>query len=471
MSTVSTIAEAAAALRDGSVTSLALTERALACAEQHDGAVGSYVRMFSETALAVAAAADSELAAGRDHGPLHGIPLGVKDIISTEESPTTAQSVVHDSSWHPADAVVVQRLRAAGAVITGKLTTMEFAIGGPDASKPFPIPRNPWNLDHWAGGSSSGSGSAVAAGMVLGALGTDTAGSIRIPSAFCGITGLMPTFGRVPKSGCVPLGYTLDHIGPMTRSAEDCALMLNAMAGYDRSDPTCLDVPVDDYLAGLTGDLDGVTVGVASLVGASGPLADPSVDAVFAAAVDALTSRGARVVEIELPLYEEMRAANMVIMLSEALAYHQGDLASRWSDYFATTRALISGALSFTGADYVQAQRVRRVAQQRMADVFAQVDLVATPTCAAGATSLEASDLAEPDAMRTIHTQYWDCIGNPAVSVPMGFTPDGLPLGLQIAARPLAEALALRAADAYQHATDWHRRVPPMVAEPDLSAA
>jgi len=201
-----TITDAAAALRAGEVTSVELVQHAIDVSAAVDDKVGSFIRRFDEQALAAAAVADEALAAGVEVGPLHGIPLGIKDIIQTSEAPATAQSLILDPAWSSAgqDAAVVDRLRGAGGIVLGKLTTMEFAIGVPDASKPFPIPRNPWNLDHWAGGSSSGSGSAVSTGAVLGALGTDTGGSIRIPAAFCGITGMKQTFGRVPKSGCVP---------------------------------------------------------------------------------------------------------------------------------------------------------------------------------------------------------------------------------------------------------------------------
>ena len=472
MTASSTITETAARLRRRETSSVALTEEAIAAVDAHDGEVGSFVSRFDDQARASAAQADRELLAGHDRGPLHGIPFGVKDIITTREGPTTAQSLVHDSSWNHEDAVVVARLREAGAVITGKLTTMEFAIGAPDDTKPYPVPRNPWDLDHWAGGSSSGSASAVSTGMVFGALGTDTAGSIRIPAAYCGITGLMPTFGRVPKSGCVPLGYTLDHIGPMARSAQDCAAVLQVIAGYDGSDPTAADVAVDDLTAGLPDDLRGMRIGVSTLGEYADGASDPAAEGVFAEAVSALEEAGATTVSIDLPLYAEMCAANMVIMLSEALAYHLPDLRTRWNDYFAETRALVSAGLAFTGADYVQAQRVRMVAQQQMSEMYRTVDLVATPTCSTGASSLTHTiDVVDGDDFRTIFTQYWDCIGNPAMSVPMGFTGNGLPLGLQLAGRPFDEASTLRAGAAFQRLTDWHRRVPPMVRATDRESA
>jgi aspartyl-tRNA(Asn)/glutamyl-tRNA(Gln) amidotransferase subunit A len=316
-----TISEAQQALRDGTVTATDLLQRSIDAADAHDEALGIYIERYDDTAMAAAAAIDTALAAGDDPGPLAGIPLGIKDIISTVEGVTTAQSLVLDREWGTTigDAVVVHRLRAAGAVITGKLTTMEFATGVPDASKPFPIPRNPWDTDFCTGGSSSGTGNGVAVGAMLGGLGTDTGGSIRIPAAFCGITGLKATFGRVPKSGCVPLGYSLDNIGPMARSARDCAVMLGALAGHHASDACASDVPTEDYEAALTGDLDGLTIGVDRLLGRS-PVRDEAVDAALDAAIAALESLGATVVDITLPLYDELNAAVRITSRSEAFA-------------------------------------------------------------------------------------------------------------------------------------------------------
>ncbi|GAA1504295.1 amidase [Nocardioides humi] len=459
-----TLTGVAAALRAGTVTSVELVQRAVAVADAQDAAVGMFVDRYTESALAAAEAADADLAAGREVGPLHGIPLGIKDIITTREGVTTGQSLVHDRDAMSGDAVVVDRLRSAGGIVLGKLTTMEFAIGAPDETKPFPIPRNPWHLEHWAGGSSSGSGSSVATGAVLGALGTDTGGSIRIPASFCGISGLMPTFGRVPKSGCIPLGYSLDHIGPMARSARDCAVMLEVMAGYDASDLCAIDVPADDYsgaLSGdLSGDLSGVRIGVDRLARISGAYEDPSLPAAFDAAVAVLEARGATVVEVEVPFYAEMSTADMVIMLSEAFAYHRPDLQSRWEDYFAALRKIVGMAVFYTAADVVQAQRARTVGIRALNAVYETVDLIVTPTAAGGAMSFE--DLAQGllGLRNPSFTGYWDTTGNPVLSVPMGFTAGGLPLGLQVAGRPFEEALVLRAGDAYQQATDWHLRVP-----------
>lgn len=459
-----TITDAAAALRAGDVTCVQLVEQAIEIGDATDHRVGSFLNRFNEQALAAAQAADAALTAGAGVGPLHGIPLGIKDIIATREAPATAQSLILDPDWGSGDAVAVSRLRAAGGIVLAKTTTMEFAIGIPDASKPFPIPRNPWNLSRWAGGSSSGSGSAVATGGVLGALGTDTGASIRIPAAFCGITGMMATFGRVPKSGCVPVSYTLDRIGPMARSARDCALMLSVLAGHDTSDHCSIDEPVLDYVGALGGDLTGVRIGVDTLTRVAGEAADPACPGLLADAVNEMRALGAEIIELELPFYAEVHAAHSVIMYSEALAYHLPDLRTRWLDYSAGTRATLGRATLCSGADYVQAQRVRRVGQKALAELYRDVDLIVTPTCSAGAPSLAVLDTIVEEAtsghLGPVHTQYWNMTGNPVISVPIGFTEDGLPLGMQIAGRPFDEVSVLRAADAFQAHTAWHLKVP-----------
>ncbi|GAA4605414.1 Asp-tRNA(Asn)/Glu-tRNA(Gln) amidotransferase GatCAB subunit A [Actinoallomurus liliacearum] len=469
METPLTVTEAAAALRAGTVTSTELTRAAIAQADRLDGELGTYLARFDETALAAAERADRELADGVDRGPLHGIPFGVKDILAVSEGPTTAQSLVLDPEWGAGkDAPVVARLKAAGAVITGKVTTMEFACGMPDPSKPFPIPRNPWDTATWPGGSSSGTGSGVAAGMFLVGLGTDTAGSIRIPSAYCGVTGLMPTFGRVPKSGCAPLGYSLDHVGPLARSARDCAAVLEIIAGRHPSDPDCIDQPFT--MPDLDGSLEGVRIGVVREHHFPEG-ADPALAPAFDGALAALTGLGATLTEISLPYWPEMLVANIVTMASEALAYHRNDLAGRWEDYFSATRLLLARGALVSGADYVQAQRVRRVAQDAVTRLFDDVDVIVCPTTATGAPRYE--DVTDADGniniegmFQYIFTQYWDCIGNPVLAAPMGFTASGLPLSIQFAGPAFGEAAILATGDAFQQVTDWHRRVPELAAAP-----
>ncbi|GAA4844767.1 amidase [Pseudonocardia benzenivorans] len=467
-----TLTDAAAALRTGTTTSRALTEAAIATADRLDARVGTYLARFDEYALATADRADAELAAGHDRGPLHGIPFGVKDIIAMAEGPTTAQSLVLDRSWGAGkDAPVVARLKAAGAVITGKTTTMEFACGMPDLGKPFPVPRNPWDLETWPGGSSSGTGSGVAAGMFLAGLGTDTAGSIRIPAALCGITGLMPTFGRVPKSGCVPLGYSLDHIGPMARSAADCAAVLAVIAGSHASDPDCVDAPFTAEPAG--DDLSGLRIGVVR-EGHFPDGADPALAPAFDAAVAQLEASGATTVEVVLPLRAELMTADIVTTACEALAYHRTDMTTRWDDYFAATRAMIARGAMVSGADYVQAQRMRRAGQLALGRLFAEVDVVACPTISVGAPALQGYLDGTTEIMELfahIHTGYWDSVGNPVLALPMGATASGMPLSLQLAGRPFEEAMLLRAGSAFQARTTHHLRVPALAAGDEAVAA
>jgi Asp-tRNA(Asn)/Glu-tRNA(Gln) amidotransferase A subunit family amidase len=450
-----TVQEAAAAFRDGTLTSVELTTALLARADRLDPELGTFLARFDGPALERAAHADDELRAGHDRGPLHGVPIGVKDILAAAEGPTTAQSLVLDPAWGAGkDAPVVRRLREAGAVIVGKTTTMEFAIGLPDPAKPFPVPRNPWDTSTWAGGSSSGTGNGVAAGMFLAGVGTDTGGSIRIPAAFCGVTGHMPTFSLVPKSGCTPLGFTLDHVGPLARSAWDCAAMLTAMAGHDPSDPYSADRSVPDYVAALDGVLAGTRIGVVSFPDQMAP----GVRSCFDDAVATLGRLGAETTGVVIPLYHEVTAASLVTMAAEACAYHHNDLASRWGDYAHRTRVMVTWGALVSGADYVQAQRVRRVGQRALAGVLGEVDLIVTPT-----TSVTAPPLASMDnvgeMLGRIHTPYWDAVGNPVLAVPIGFA-DGMPVSMQIAGSPFADAAVLRAGDAYQRVTDWHRRVP-----------
>jgi aspartyl-tRNA(Asn)/glutamyl-tRNA(Gln) amidotransferase subunit A len=467
-----TLTDAAAALRAGVITSRALTEAALAVADRVDDRVGSYLHRFDDLALAAADRADAELAAGRDRGPLHGMPFGVKDILAMAEGPTTAQSLVLDPAWGAGrDAPVVARLKRAGAVITGKTTTMEFACGMPDEAKPFPVPRNPWDLERWPGGSSSGTGSGVAAGMFLAGLGTDTAGSIRIPSAFCGITGLMPTFGRVPKSGCVPLGYSLDHIGPMARSAADCAAVLEVIAGPHASDPDCVDAPFRAPDPG--GDLAGLRVGIARAHHFPDD-ADPALAGAFDAAVAELAGLGADVIEVELPFRSQMLTANMLTLACEALAYHRTDTTTRWNDYFAATRAMLARGALVSGADFVQAQRMRRAAQLALGELYTAVDVVVCPTVSVGAPPLAGYLDGSADIMDLfahIHTGYWDCVGNPVLALPIGETATGLPLSMQIAGRPFDEATVVRAGAALQARSTHHLRVPPLVGAPAGMAA
>jgi aspartyl-tRNA(Asn)/glutamyl-tRNA(Gln) amidotransferase subunit A len=457
-----TIKAAAAGLRDGQITSVELTEGMLDRIEHLNPRLGAFIAVTGETALAAARQADADLDRGLDKGPLQGIPLGVKDIIATREAPTTANSHILDRSWGAHwDAPVVARLRAAGAVIMGKTVTSEFACGSPDPDNGFPMPKNPWDLEHSAAGSSAGTGIAVAAGLVLGGLGTDTGGSVRAPAAANGHTGLKVTFGRVPKFGCVPLGYSLDSIGPMARTAWDCAALLNVMAGYDPRDPTAAEQPVPDYVGALSGQIQGLRIGVPSSYFFDVPELAPEVKTAVLRGIEALERAGAVVREVAIPHLEVAKNANNLIWASEGFAYHQQDLRTRWELYGRYTRTMIARGALFNGPDYVQAQRFRAYFKKAVATAMADVDVLVTPTATTPAEKISEMDM-QRRLLGPSFTGMWNLIGLPALAVPCGFSSTGLPLSMQIVGKPFDEATVLRVGDAYQLLVDWQLRVPPI---------
>jgi aspartyl-tRNA(Asn)/glutamyl-tRNA(Gln) amidotransferase subunit A len=464
-----TIAGAARALRAGTLTATGLLRQVSDQSDKLDPQLGVYLTRFTDEAAAAAERADRELAAGIDRGPLHGIPLGVKDILATRGWVTTAQSLVHRPDWwRDEDAPVVARLRAAGAVITGKTTTMEYAIGLPDPDKPFPVPRNPWNPATWTGGSSSGTGAGVAAGLFLGGLGTDTGGSVRIPAAYCGITGLKPTYGLVPRAGCLPLGFSLDHIGPMARSALDCALMLSVMAGHDPRDPAARRDQAGppgtrpDYAGALTGDLSGLRIGVERTIPAAADWCDPALLPALDDVADGLAAAGADVTEVEIPCYRALADADLVIMAGEAFSFHRTAMTERWSDYGRYTRTFIAQGALLSAADYVTAQRARRVACAALGEVLGGLDAIVTPTCAAGAPAYQGLDMGS--LMTQIFTGAFNSTGLPALALPAGFTAAGMPLSVQVIGHPRADATVLAIGDALQRRTAHH------LAEPEIAS-
>lgn len=461
-----TLIEAAGAIRAGETTSVQLTEHCLDVTKALDDMVGAFVTVTGESALAAAERADAELAAGTDRGPLHGIPFALKDILATSDSPSTANSRILDPAWGNGwDSVVTERVRDAGAVLTGKLVLSEFALGPPDPATGFPIPRNPWDLDRTAGGSSSGTGIAVATGMVLGGLGTDTGGSVRFPAAANGHSGLKVTYGRVPKWGCVPLGYSLDSIGPMARSAADCAAIFDVIAGHDPRDVTAAETATTPTLETVDLGVEGIRIGV--------PRAyffdDDHVEAAVLDAVEGLLAvlqeAGAEVVDVDLPRAAEAKEANTLTMVCEAFAYHRMDLGSdRWAEYGSGTRRIIARGALYSAADYVQAQRFRRWFAGRAAAVMADVDLLVTPTWPTGAPVSAEMDL-ERRLLQPSFTGPFNLVGYPALAVPIGFDGNVMPVSAQIVGAPFAEDLVLRAGHAYQERTSWHRAVPPLVGQ------
>jgi aspartyl-tRNA(Asn)/glutamyl-tRNA(Gln) amidotransferase subunit A len=461
-----TIAQASAALEAGTITSVELTTAYLKRIAASQEALGAFVTVFDETAMAAAAAADEKLASGAQVGPLTGIPLVIKDIIATTEAQTTANSRVLPTGFEAGgpDAPVAARLRAAGAVFLGKTTTTEYALGVPDPETGFAVPHNPWNLEHSPAGSSSGTGIAVAAGLALGGLGTDTAGSVRGPAAANGHTGLKVTFGRVPKNRVVPLGYSLDSVGPMARSASDCATLLETMAGHDPGDPYAAKRDVPRYTQALTGSVDGLKIGVPMPFFFDAPELDGETRDAVLAAVEILKGAGAVVADTAVPYAKEAHHANTITMVAEAFAYHRNDLVHRWEEYGRYTRIMLARGALYTAADYAQAQRFRSRFCRDVAQLMAEFDVLVTP---GGLGPAERADQVDLDRRMIVPSFFgqWNLAGLPAVVLPCGAArSSGLPLAMQIIGRPFAEETVLRVADAYQRLTAWHHRVPPVAA-------
>lgn len=456
-----TIHEAGPLLKSRKLSPVELTRAFLDRIEQLDGTLHAYITLLRDRALAEARAAETEILRGDYKGPLHGIPIALKDLYDTQGIRTTASSRVMADRVPAEDATATACLASAGAVLLGKLAMHEFALGGPDPSCGFPLARNPWNLDHIPGGSSSGSGTAVAAGLCMGSLGSCTGGSIRGPASYCSIVGLKATYGRVSRYGVVPLSWTLDHCGPMTWTVEDTALMLQAIAGYDPRDPTSSRAPVPDYAASLRDDIRGLTIGVPRhFFFSDDPRINREILAVVETALKALEELGARVEEVTVPSLRYAGAAQPVIMLSEACAYHAQNLRSKPEEFGDMVRARFRTGGLFSSADYVQAQRVRNVVKRDFAQVLQRVDLIASPTMSNPAPAFEGID-AMTTSRNPSFTGPYNLTGMPAISVPCGFTANGLPVGLQLAGKPFDEPTVLRAAYTYQqHARLFERRPP-----------
>jgi aspartyl-tRNA(Asn)/glutamyl-tRNA(Gln) amidotransferase subunit A len=435
-----------------------------------DGKLRSYITVMGESALAAAKAAEAAVQAGADLGLLHGVPVGLKDLYCTKGVKTTGGSKIL-GSWVPEeDATVVARLAGAGAIALGKLNMHEFAYGPEGLNPHYGTPWNPWDakVHRICGGSSSGSGAAVAAGICPGALGSDTGGSIRLPSALCGISGIKPTYGRVSRAGVLPLAWSMDHVGPMCRSAADCALMLGPMAGYDPRDPTTSVLPVPDYAAALTGQVKGLRIGLlrAFFLEGAGPAARAAVEA----AARALEGHGATVELVDLAKVTLGPAASHAVLTPEAYAYHEEWLKTRAAEYGADVRERLRVGAFVTAAEYLKGQRLRVLLRDEVDAALAKLDVLLAPSAAieappVGQTEVRVGEETLPVRATLIRfTRPFNLTGHPAASVPCGFTAEGLPLGLQIVGRPFDETTVLRVADAYQRITDWHTRRPPVAA-------
>lgn len=471
LSTLS-IAECGRRLRAGSLTTLALAEALIARTEAVNARLHGFNTITADLARAAAAAADRDLAAGIDRGPMHGIPYGAKDIIDTAGVLTSCQSHLKAGNVPDTDATVIARLRAGGAVLLGKTATIEFATGGPCEETLFPPARNPWALDRVPGGSSSGSGASVAAGLVRMGIGTDTGGSIRGPAALCGTVGMKPTYGRVSRRGVHPLSFTLDNVGPLAATVEDAAISLGVMAGYDPLDPASANVAVPDFTLGLGRGVAGLRVG---LVRRWFERVDPEVVAAVEAAAATLEGLGATVEEVEIPSGAIYHAAGRTILMAECYAIHERDLVHRPHLYGRPTRERLMVGAFIRGSDYVEAMRMRRdLAIELNNTVLSRFDALLTPGAAKPAATFAETFAMQDDDPLSIGgdvTIPLNVTGNPAMTMPCGFSASGLPLSMQLIGRAFDEATVFRLGHAYEQAAGWTARRPPLALDAGLLAA
>jgi aspartyl-tRNA(Asn)/glutamyl-tRNA(Gln) amidotransferase subunit A len=453
------IAELAPRLASKEISPVELTEALLARIEQLEPGLNAYIAVTAESARHAARAAEAAIMAGHHLGPLQGIPVAVKDLFATSGVATTYGSPLF-ANWVPDfDAAAVERLKRAGAVLLGKTNLHELAYGTTSANAHYGPVHNPWRHGHHPGGSSGGSAAAVAAGMAYAALGSDTGASIRQPAACCGIVGIKPTFGRVSKYGALPLSWSQDHVGPLTRSVRDAVLMMQLLAGHDPRDPTTVERPVPDFAAGLEDGARGRRLGVARRYFFEN--CDPEVVAAVEAALPVFEEQGALVEDIELPDMAAVFTAGTITVAVEGAAYHAADLRTRPEAFSAELRAAFDLGGFYRAVDYVQAQRLRRQLMAETNRALAGFDAVLMPTSPFPATPI-AGGPPHHALARVQNTMPFNVLGLPALSLPCGFTTDGLPIGLQIVGHAFDEAGILRIAQAYEQATDWQRRRPPL---------
>ena len=456
MSELTSISELAPRLRGTEVSPVEITQNCLSNIETSNSALNAFITVMAESALAEARRAEAEILRGEWRGPLHGVPVALKDLIDTAGVRTTAASALYKDRIPDQDAEVVRRLRQAGAVIVGKNNLHEFAYGGSSLVSHFGDVHNPWDLGRIAGGSSGGSAAAVVAGLAYAAIGTDTAGSIREPAALCGCVGLKPTYGRVSSRGVIPLSASLDHVGPLTKTVADAAMVLQAIAGYDPADITSADVPVADYVSALREDAKSLRAGVPREYFFDD--LDPEVASAMEHALVGMASLGAEIIEVRLDVPTDRR-----LQSAESYAYHAENIAKSPELYQAETVRRIRSGEKVSATEYIQRRREMEEARRSVRAVFSAVDLLVTPTIPMPAPAI-AELKANPDALRPAelkllrNTRPFNVWGLPAISILCGFTESGLPIGLQIAGPPWREDLVLRLAHAYEQATAWHKR-------------
>jgi aspartyl-tRNA(Asn)/glutamyl-tRNA(Gln) amidotransferase subunit A len=453
-----TIQQLGRQLRDRSISPVELTRDSLARIEKLNPQLKGFITVLSDSALEDARRAEQEILRGDYRGPLHGIPIGLKDIFDTHGTRTTAGSALFKDRVPTEDAEAVCRLRAAGAILLGKQNLHEFAYGGSSMISFFGEVHNPWDLSRIAGGSSGGSAASVAAGLGLAAVGTDTAGSVRLPASYCGVVGLKPTYGRVSARGVIPLSWSFDHVGPIANSVSDAGLMLQVLAGYDSGDPASIDTPVPDFTARLDHLPPTLRIGV--------PRAfffddlHPEVEAAIEKAIQVSRDLHAEIHDVKLEV-----STDRTLSSAESFAYHETFVAQSAELYQPATLARIQSAANTSAAAVLRARRELEISRHAIRKIFEDVDILLTPTVPVPPPAI--SDLkAHPENLRPAellmlrNTRPFNVWGIPTISLPCGFTTDGLPIGLQLATAPWREDLVLQVAQCYEQATDWRKRMP-----------
>lgn len=448
-----TLEEVARELRARRLSAEEVVRASLERIERLEPQLHAFITVTAEQAIAEARAVSASTTFG-------GAPIALKDLFDTAGVRTTAGSRIFADRVPTADAHVVTRLRAAGAISVGKANTHEWAFGVTSQNPHFGGTRNPWDLARIPGGSSGGSAAALASGLVHGALGSDTGGSIRIPASLCGVVGLKPTFGRVSTRGVIPLSWNLDHVGPMARTVRDVALLYMTIAGHDPQDPGSVDVPLEDALAGIEGGARGLRVGLPR--GHFFERSDPEVARAVRDAVAVLEREGASVEECAFPPSEALVDAQRTILCTDAAAFHRKRMRERANDIGADVLARLRAGEGFSGTDYAAARRRRAEIRHEVTGLFARYDVLAVPATVIAAPAAEGADAVAEAARLTATTSPFNLTGLPAISLPCGFTASGLPIGLQLAAAPWREATVLRAARAYERVTEWSARRPPL---------
>lgn len=454
-------AAAASAIAARKLSPVELTRALLDRIARLDPKLNAFIRLDADAAMQAAKAAEQEIAAGRPRGPLHGVPVGIKDIIDVAGLPTTCHSKILIDNIAAADAVCVSRLRGAGAIVLGKLATHEFAIGGPSFDLPWPPARNPWNVAHHPGGSSSGSGAGVAAGLFPLALGSDTGGSVRNPASACGIVGLKPTYGLVSRRGVFPLSFTLDHVGPLTRTVTDNALVLATIAGHDPLDPGSAAAPADHYAAGLERGVRGLRIGFVRHFHETDLPAAPEVAAGLENVAATLKDLGAKLRDIRLPTLGEFAAVNRIILQGEAWAIHAPWLRERPGDYGRLARRRLLPGAFLTAGDYVQANRRRREMIAAVDETLREVDVLLCASAMDPPSRIEDAEATERTYPRQARTPF-NVTGHPALAMMAGLSSDGLPLSVQFVGRNFAEATLFQVARAWERAAGTDAKHPPL---------